>query len=164
MQWMTFPAYNAIPTIKITSSNWCNPTMNYKEFMVPGILVTLLTMIGTFLASLNIVLEKEIGTIDQINVSPISKSTFILGKLIPFWMMGLVTLTIGLLVARLFYDIVPVGNIALIYLFRHGFSTGLVGCWFIDIYLCRNTNPGYFCRLFCDDGIYVARWFIYFNR
>jgi len=127
MEWMTFPAFNAIPAIEITSSNWYNPTMNYKEFMVPGILVTLLTMIGTFLASLNIVHEKEIGTIEQINVSPISKSTFILGKLIPFWIMGLVTLTIGLLVARLFYHIVPIGNIGLIYLFAMVFLLALLG-------------------------------------
>jgi ABC-2 type transport system permease protein len=127
MEWMTFPAFNAIPTIEITSSNWYNPTMNYKDFMVPGILVTLLTMIGTFLSSLNIVHEKEIGTIEQINVSPISKSTFILGKLIPFWIMGLVTLTIGLLVSRLFYQIVPIGNIGLIYLFAMVFLLALLG-------------------------------------
>ena len=127
MERMTFPAYNAIPTIEITSSNWYNPTMNYKDFMVPGILVTLLTMIGTFLSSLNIVQEKEIGTIEQINVSPIRKSTFILGKLIPFWIMGLVTLTIGLLVSRLFYGIVPIGNVALIYLFAMVFLLALLG-------------------------------------
>jgi ABC-2 type transport system permease protein len=127
LNWMTFPAFNAIPTIEITSSNWYNPTMNYKDFMVPGILVTLLTMIGTFLTSLNIVQEKEIGTIEQINVSPISKTTFILGKLIPFWIMGLITLTIGLLIARLFYQIVPVGNIGLIYLFAMVFLLALLG-------------------------------------
>ena len=68
MQWMTFPAYNAIPTIEITSFNWYNPTMNYKEFMVPGILVILLTMIGISLASLNIVYEKKLA--------PLSKSMF----------------------------------------------------------------------------------------
>ncbi len=127
MQWMTFPAFNAIPTIEITSSNWYNPTMNYKDFMVPGILVTLLTMIGTFLSSLNIVQEKEIGTIEQINVSPIHKSIFIIGKLIPFWIMGLATLTIGLLVSRLFYQIIPIGNIGLIYLFAMVFLVALLG-------------------------------------
>lgn len=127
MQWMTFPSFNAIPTIEITSSNWYNPTMNYKDFMVPGILVTLLTMIGTFLSSLNIVQEKEIGTIEQINVSPINKSVFIVGKLIPFWIMGLVTLTIGLLVSRLFYQIIPIGNIGLIYLFAMVFLLALLG-------------------------------------
>jgi len=62
MEWMTFPAFNAIPEIEIASSNWYNPTMNYKDFMVPGILVTLLTMIGTFLSSLNIAWQFLIGT------------------------------------------------------------------------------------------------------
>ncbi len=127
MEWMTFPAFNTIPTIEILSSNWYNPTMNYKEFMVPGILVTLLTMIGTFLASLNIVHEREIGTIEQINVSPIGKTTFILGKLLPFWIMGLVTLTLGLLVSRLFYNIVSIGSIGLIYLFAMVFLLALLG-------------------------------------
>ncbi|MBC7887386.1 MAG: ABC transporter permease [Ferruginibacter sp.] len=127
VEWMTFPSFNAIPAIEITSSNWYNPTMNYKDFMVPGILVTLLTMIGTFLSALNIVQEKEIGTIEQINVSPIAKSTFILGKLIPFWIMGLVTLTIGLLVSRFFYQIVSIGNIGLIYLFAMVFLLALLG-------------------------------------
>ena len=127
MEWMTFPAYNTIPQIEITSSNWYNPTMNYKNFMVPGILIILLAMIGIFLASLNIVQEKESGTIEQINVSPIRKSTFILGKLIPFWILGLVTLTLGLLVSRFFYQIVPVGNIGLIYLFAMVFLLALLG-------------------------------------
>lgn len=126
MEWMTFPAFNAIPTIEITASNWYNPTMNYKVFMVPGIMVTLLTIIG-FLTSLNIVHEKEIGTIEQINVSPISKTTFILGKLIPFWIMGLVTLTIGLIVSRLFFKIIPIGSIGLIYLFAMAFLFALLG-------------------------------------
>ena len=127
MEWLPLPAFNAIPTIEVTSSNWYNPTMNYKDYMVPGILVTLLTMIGTFLSSLNIVHEKEIGTIEQINVSPIGKTTFILGKLIPFWIMGLVTLTIGLLVSRIVYNIIPIGNVALIYLFAMVFLLALLG-------------------------------------
>lgn len=127
MEWITFPKYNVQPTISITSSNWYNPTMNYKIFMVPAILVTLLTMIGSLMAALNIVHEKEVGTIEQINVSPITKVQFILGKLIPFWIMGLVTLTLGLLVSWLFYDIIPVGSIALIYLFGMVFLFTLLG-------------------------------------
>lgn len=126
-EWVQFPKMNPQPTIEVTSSNWYNPTMNYKFFMVPGILVTLLTMIGSFLAALNIVHEKEVGTIEQINVSPINKVQFILGKLIPFWIMGLVTLTLGLLVSWLFYNIIPVGSIALIYLFGMVFLFTLLG-------------------------------------
>ena len=127
MEWIQFPKFNAQPTIEITSSNWYNPTMNYKLFMVPGILVTLLTMIGSLMAALNIVHEKEVGTIEQINVSPITKVEFILGKLIPFWVMGLVTLTLGLLVSRLFYNIIPLGSVLLIYLFAMVFLLTLLG-------------------------------------
>ncbi len=125
--WMQFPAFNQQPTIGITSSNWYNPTMNYKIFMVPAILVTLLTLVGSLMAALNIVHEKEVGTIEQINVSPITKVQFILGKLIPFWIMGLVTLTLGLLVSWLFYNIIPVGSIALIYFFGMVFLFTLLG-------------------------------------
>ncbi len=127
MEWISFPRFNAAPTIEITSSNWYNPTMNYKLFMVPGILVTLLTIIGSLMAALNIVHEKEVGTIEQINVSPITKLQFILGKLIPFWVMGLVTLTLGLMVSWLFYNIIPIGSIALIYLFGMVFLFTLLG-------------------------------------
>jgi len=127
MQWINFPRFNAQPAIEITSGNWYNPTMNYKFFMVPGILVTLLTLIGSIMAALNIVHEKEIGTIEQINVSPITRLEFILGKLIPFWILGLVTLTLGLLVSWLFYGIIPVGSIALIYLFGMVFLFTLLG-------------------------------------
>ena len=127
MEWIRFPEFNAVPTIEITSSNWYNPTMNYKFFMVPGILVTLLTIIGSLMAALNIVHEKEVGTIEQINVSPITKVQFILGKLIPFWLMGLVTLTLGLTVSWLFYHIIPLGSIGLIYLFGMVFLFTLLG-------------------------------------
>lgn len=59
---------------------------------------------------MNIVKEKEIGTIEQINVTPIKKYQFILGKLIPFWVLGMLVLSIGLLIARLAYHIQPAGG------------------------------------------------------
>ncbi|HEY1045065.1 MAG TPA: ABC transporter permease [Bacteroidia bacterium] len=92
-----------------------NPNMNYRYFMVPGILAILVTMVGGFLTALNIVKEKEVGTIEQINVTPIKKHHFILGKLIPFWVLGNVVFSIGLLVAYLVYGIVPVGNLIVLY-------------------------------------------------
>lgn len=70
--------------------------------MVPGILVFLLTIIGGFLSALNIVSEKEKGTIEQINVTPVPKTLFLLSKLIPFWVIGFILLTIGAIVAWLF--------------------------------------------------------------
>src|SRR5690554_5197229 len=90
---------------------WYNETLNYKTFMVPGILVLLVTMITLFLSAMNIVREKEIGTIEQINVTPIKKSQFIIGKLFPFWLIGMGLLTIGLILARLIFDVPMVGSL-----------------------------------------------------
>lgn len=127
ISWIQFPRFNAEPRIQVTESNWFNVHMNYRMFMVPGILVILLTMVGAFLTALNIVKEKEIGTIEQINVTPIRKHHFILGKLIPFWIMGQVVLTLGLLIARLVYGISPLGNIGLIYLFSSVYLMAVLG-------------------------------------
>src|SRR5690606_29435882 len=92
-----------------------NPMLNYQFFMVPGILAILLTMVGGFLTALNIVKEKEVSTIEQINVTPIRKHHFILCKLITFWILGNVVFTFGLFVSWVIYGIFPQGNILAIY-------------------------------------------------
>jgi len=126
-EWIQFPRFSTETQIEVTSSNWFNPLMNYKYFMVPGILVILLTMVGTNLAAINIVKEKEIGTIEQINVTPIKKFHFVLGKLIPFWILGLVVLTIGLVIARLAYGIMPAGSFLTIYVFAAVYLLAVLG-------------------------------------
>ena len=84
--------------------------------MIPALLAMVMMMITGYLPTLNIVSEKEKGTIEQINVTPVSKWTFILSKLIPYWMIAFFIVTVCLLLSWLLYDITPVGNIALIYL------------------------------------------------
>jgi len=126
-EWIQFPRFSPETTIEITTSNWFNPLMNYKFFMVPGILVVLVTMVGSFLAALNIVKEKEIGTIEQINVTPVKKYQFILGKLIPFWVLGLIILSIGLLISRIAYGIVPAGSLFTIYAFAGVYLLAVLG-------------------------------------
>jgi ABC-2 type transport system permease protein len=126
-EWIQLPRFNPDLSINVVSSNWYNPQMNYKYFMVPGILVILVTMVGSFLASLNIVKEKEIGTIEQINVTPIKKYQFILGKLIPFWILGLIVLAIGLGISRLFYGIIPVGSLFVIFGFAAVYLLAVLG-------------------------------------
>ena len=96
---------------------WYNKTLNYKTFMVPGILVLLVTMITLFLSGMNIVREKEIGTLEQINVTPIKKGEFIIGKLFPFWVIGLGLLTIGLIIAKLMFNVPIIGSLPLMYLY-----------------------------------------------
>ena len=126
-QWIQFPKFDEIPRVEVISKYWYNTHQSYTLFMVPGIMVVLLTMVGSFLTALNIVKEKEVGTIEQINVTPIRKYHFILGKLIPFWVLGLFVLTLGLLVGRVIYGIVPMGNIALIYLFAAVYLPAILG-------------------------------------
>lgn len=127
MEWFQLPRFNPQPMIGISSINWFNPSLNYRFFMVPGILVILVTMVGAFLTALNIVKEKEIGTIEQINVTPIKKYQFILAKLIPFWILGLVVLTIGMILARIFYGIIPAGNIGVIYFYSAIYLLAVLG-------------------------------------
>jgi ABC-2 type transport system permease protein len=127
MEWIQLPKFSPETQIEVTSSNWFNPLLNYKYFMVPGILVILLTMVGTNLTAINIVKEKEIGTIEQINVTPIKKYHFVLGKLLPFWIMGLVVLTIGLTIARVAYGIIPAGSFLTIYVFAAIYLLAVLG-------------------------------------
>ena len=126
-QWIQTPRYDEQPTIDVVSSDWYNPNMNYRVFMVPGILVMLVTMIGSSFAANNIVREKEMGTIEQINVSPIKKYQFILGKLIPFWLLAISILTIGLIIARVIYGIVPLGSYFTIYAFASIYLIAILG-------------------------------------
>lgn len=114
-------------SIGLTHTNWFNPHLKYSVFMVPGILSILITMVGGFLSALNIVREKEIGTIEQINVTPIKKHLFILGKLIPFWLLGNVVFTFGLFVSWAFYGIISVGSLFVLYGFLWVYLLAVLG-------------------------------------
>lgn len=126
-EWLTLSAFNEIPQIEITSASWYNPHFDYHLFMVPGILAILVTMVGSFMAALNIVAEKEAGTIEQLNVTPLKKHEFILGKLIPFWILGLVSITMGMVVAYLVFGIIPLGHYATVYAFAAVYLLGVLG-------------------------------------
>ena len=92
-----------------------NKQQNYKLFMIPALFAIVMMLMTGFLPTLNIVGEKEAGTIEQINVTPVSKWTFILAKLIPYWLIALFVITVCLLLAWLVYDISPAGPVWLIY-------------------------------------------------
>ncbi len=128
MKWINQHGESGNSLIDITSSNWFNPYLIYNKFMVPGILVALVTMVCSYMCALNIVKEKEMGTIEQINVTPIKKYQFILGKLIPFWIIGIFVFSVGLfIVGRLIYGIIPVGNILLLYAYLSIYLVAILG-------------------------------------
>ena len=103
------------PQVSVASSNWYNPLLNFHLYMVPAILVTLVTAMVAMQSAFNIVQEKESGTIEQINVTPIKKHIFIIGKMIPFLALGIVLFTMGLLVGWALYGVVPVGSLLVLY-------------------------------------------------
>ncbi len=115
------------PGIEIITRNWYNPALDYKYFMVPGILVLLVTMIALFLSGMNIVKEKEVGTIEQLNVTPILKYQFIIGKLLPFLILGLFEFTIGLLIALYWFKVPFLGSVGVIYLFTFVYLILILG-------------------------------------
>ena len=92
-----------------------NKQQNYKLFMIPALFAIVMMLMTGFLPTLNIVGEKESGTIEQINVTPVSKWSFILAKLIPYWLIALFVITVCLLLAWLVYGITPAGPVLLIY-------------------------------------------------
>ena len=96
--------------------NLYNKGQNYKVFMIPALLAIVMMLMTGFLPTLNIVGEKETGTIEQINVTPVSKWVFILSKLIPYWVIALFVVTVCLILAWLVYGITPVGSVWLVYL------------------------------------------------
>jgi len=105
-----------LPVIDVVTQNRFNPFMDYKMMMIPALMVVLLTIVCGFLPTLNIVNEKELGTIEQINVTPVSRFTFIVAKLIPYWIIGLAEFTFCLTLAALLYGLIPAGNLLTIYL------------------------------------------------
>jgi ABC-2 type transport system permease protein len=109
------PTIGPATGIDARSRGWYNAEMNYRDYMVPGILVQLVTAIGTLLTAMNIVREKEIGTLDQLSVTPLGRGTFIAAKLIPLWVIALVELSLGLVVGRLLFDVPLEGSLWLVF-------------------------------------------------
>ncbi|CAM1333383.1 ABC transporter permease [Tenacibaculum aestuariivivum] len=129
---------------------WYNKTLNYKTFMVPGILVLLVTMITLFLSGMNIVREKEIGTLEQINVTPIQKSQFIIGKLFPFWVIGMGLLTVGLILGKVIFNVPIIGSLALLYLYTSIYILVILG---IGLFISNFTNTQ-------QQAMFIAWFFI----
>jgi ABC-2 type transport system permease protein len=109
------PVRRAAP-LDLRTQRWFNPTRSYYHWMVPALMVSLTTIIGLLLTAQNITRENELGTLEQLNVTPITKVQFIAAKLIPFWLLSLVIFSIGLVIGKLVFDIPMRGNLLLVYL------------------------------------------------
>jgi len=113
--------------INIINQFWYNPQLDYKIYMSTGILVILITIVSLFLSSMNLVREKEIGTIEQINVTPIKKFHFIAGKLIPFLIIALFELAFGLIIAKLLFNLPMSGSLLLLFVVAAIYLIAMLG-------------------------------------
>jgi ABC-2 type transport system permease protein len=116
-EWFGLDTRGGVASLEIIPQLWYNPLLDYKIYMFSGILVILVTLISMMLAALNLVREKEMGTTEQINVTPIRKYQFIVAKLLPFWIIALFELAFGLLVGRVLYGLPIEGSLGLLFLF-----------------------------------------------
>jgi ABC-2 type transport system permease protein len=109
------PPAPGVPRIDVRTRGWYNAELDYSHYMVPGILVVLVTMIATAIGAMNIVREKEIGTLEQMNVTPVTRAQFIASKLLPFWLIALADLALGLLLARFVFGVPMRGSLLLVF-------------------------------------------------
>lgn len=138
----TTPALSVIPLYRY------NPLMKSLFNMIPAILVMLMAIVCGFLPALNIVSEKESGTIEQLNVTPVHKFTLVLSKLIPFWLVGFIDLNICIFVAWLFYGFFPVGSIFTIYIFAVVFVLAMSGFGLIISNYAKTIQQAMFIMFF----------------
>lgn len=140
---------NRVPRIEINNRYWYNERLNYKYYMLPGILGILVTAIGFILAGLNLVREKEVGTIEQINVTPVRKYQFIIAKMVPFLILGLADLVIGLVIGKIAFNVPFEGSIALLFLCATIFLVAILGFALFISTLSSTQQQFMFVAFFC---------------
>ena len=116
-EWFIMEGSGMMRSLELVPRYWYNPQLDYKIYMFSGILVIIVTLIGMLLTALNLVREKEMGTTEQINVTPIRKYQFIMAKLFPFMIIALFELAFGLVIGKLLYGLPMVGSLGLLFLF-----------------------------------------------
>jgi ABC-2 type transport system permease protein len=106
------PVTNLVqPEIRV----WFNPRLESRDFMIPGIVALLLLVITTNLSAMAIVREKEIGTLEQLNVTPLARWELITGKLVPYAFIGIIDVILVLVVAIYWFEVPMLGSIPLLF-------------------------------------------------
>lgn len=103
------------PPVEIRVRPWYNPSQRSSTFIVPGIVGILLTLTMTLITSTAVVRERERGTLEQLIVTPIGRTSLMLGKLIPFMLVGYVQMTVVLVLGKLFFNVPVEGSLVLLY-------------------------------------------------
>lgn len=113
--------------IRVTLRAWFNPNLESRYYYVPSLIAVMLILVTMMLTSIAIVREKEIGTIEQVMVTPITRTEFIIGKAVPFMITGYITMTLMFLIAILLFDIRVQGSWLLLYALTGIYLAGNLG-------------------------------------
>jgi len=105
-----------IPKIKLKERFWYNPELESKDFFIPGVIALLITVVISALTSIAIVKERELGTIEQILVTPIRPVDFILGKTIPFGLIGIFEIIFISVIGTLWFKVPLRGSIPVLFI------------------------------------------------
>jgi len=125
-----------------------NPTLEYRNNMIPALMIMLLIMICGFLPALNLIGEKESGTIEQMNVTPVRPAVFVLSKVIPYWLIGIVDLTLAMGIAAAVYGLTPAGSLGAIYLAALLFILVISGVGIVIANFSDRMSQGMFVMFF----------------
>jgi ABC-2 type transport system permease protein len=115
------------PPLEVRVRPWYNPGLRSAVYIVPGIIGVLLSVTMILITSMSIVRERERGTLEQLIVTPIDKTSLMLGKIVPFVLVGYVQMTVILLLGWLLFDVPVRGSLALLYLLTFAFIVASLG-------------------------------------
>jgi ABC-2 type transport system permease protein len=170
-------AKSGLMPIQIDEQYRFNKHLNYQVFMVPALMVMILTLVCGFFPAASIVFEKELGTMEQMNVTPVPKFTFIIAKLIPYWIVGIIAISIGVIISWLVYGLIPAGHFYVLYGFTIVYVFGISGLGIIISNYAHTMQQAFFIVFFFMmifimlSGLYTpvqsmpewAQWIAAFN-
>lgn len=142
------PDYRPLPLTIVTDYRF-NPSLDFKTNMLPAFIVILITLVCGMLPALNIVQEKENGTIQQMNVTPVTKMQFIFSKVIPYWIIGVIILVMSVLLVRFVYNLWPISNIGIVFLVSIIFIVNITGFGIIVSNYSNTLQQAMLVMLFC---------------
>lgn len=136
------------PAVEARTRVWYNPDLKSRRFMIPGVFALLIMVFTVILTSLAIVKEKEIGTLEQLIVTPLARHELIIGKLAPFVIISLVIITLTLGASWLFFGIVPRGSLGLLYALSLALVLSTLGMGLLVSTISRNQQQAMMFSIF----------------
>jgi ABC-2 type transport system permease protein len=150
-----------LPAVNAQFRVWYNPELKSRNFMVPGVLAMLLMVMTMVLTSLGIVREKELGTMEQLIVTPIKPYELILGKLLPFFILGLINIVLVVVVATYWFHVPVKGSVGLLFALAPVFMLTTLGLGLFISTISRNQQQAMLTAVFFIIPMIILSGFVF---